>query len=78
MSGLSQSLDPLSNGWIFVDDARQHIWYEEAPFPSEEQIRNYLREESEMLRGILQDSEEIDENLPDDEDDVVSDNESDK
>ena len=29
-----------------------------------------------MLRGILQDSEEIDENLTDDNDDVVSDNES--
>ena len=29
-----------------------------------------------MLRGILQDSKEIDENLTDDEDDVVSDNES--
>ena len=30
-----------------------------------------------MLRGILQDSEEIDENLTDDDDDdVVSDNES--
>ena len=42
--------------------------------PSEEQIQNYLREESEVLRGILQDSEEIDENLTDDDDDVVSDN----
>ena len=29
-----------------------------------------------MLRGILQDSKEIDENLTDDDDDVVSDNES--
>ena len=48
------------------------------PFPSEEQIRNYLREESEVLRAILQDSEEIVENLTDDENDVVSDNESDK
>ena len=47
--------------------------------PSKEQIQNYLREESEVLRGILQDSEEIDENLTDDDDDdVVSDNESDE
>ena len=29
-----------------------------------------------MLRGILPDSEEIDENLTDDDDDVVSDNET--
>ena len=43
--------------------------------PSKEQIKNYLREESEVLRGILQDSKEIDEKLTDD-DDIVSDNES--
>ena len=29
-----------------------------------------------MLRGILRDREEIDENLTDDDDDVMSDNES--
>ena len=29
-----------------------------------------------MLRGILQDSEEIDENLTDDDDDIVTDSES--
>ena len=37
--------------------------------PSEEQVQNYLREESEVLRGILQDSEEDDDNLTDDDDD---------
>ena len=31
-----------------------------------------------MLRGILQDSEEIDENLTDDDDDIVSDNKSER
>ena len=56
-----QSLDPLSNGWIFVDGALQPLWYEGASLPSEEQIQNYLREENEVFRGILQDSEEIDE-----------------
>ena len=30
-----QSLDPLSNGWIFVSGALQHIWYEGASLPSE-------------------------------------------
>ena len=71
-----QSLDPLSNDWIFVDGALQPLWYEEASLPSEQQIQNYLQEESEVLRGILQDIKEIDENLTDDDDDVVSDNES--
>ena len=71
-----QSLDSLSNGWIFVDGALQLLWYEGASLPRKEQIQNYLREESKVLRGILQDSEEIDENLTDDDDDVVSDNES--
>ena len=69
-----QIFDPLSNGWIFVDGALQTLWYEGASLPSEEQIKNYLREESEVLRGILQDSEEIDKNLTDEDDDVVSDN----
>ena len=68
-----QSLDPVSNGWIFVDGALQPLWYERASLPSEQQIQNYLREESEVLRGFLQDSEEIDENLTDDDDDAVSD-----
>ena len=71
-----QSLDPLSNGWIFVDGALQPLWYEGASLPSEEQIENCLREESEVLRGVLQNSEEIDENLTDDDGDVVSDYES--
>ena len=31
-----------------------------------------------VLRGILQDSEEIDENLTDDDDDIVSDNKSER
>ena len=31
-----------------------------------------------MLRGILQDSEEIDENLTDDDDDIVPDNKSER
>ena len=31
-----------------------------------------------MLRGILQDSEEIDENLTDDDDDIASDNKSER
>ena len=70
------SLDPLSNGWIFVDDALQPFLYEGASPPSEEQIQNYLREEIEVLKVILQDSEEIDENLTDYNDDLVSDNES--
>ena len=69
-----QSLDPLSNGWIFVDGGYQSLWYEGASLPSEGQIQNYLREESEVLRGILQDSDEIDENLTHNDDDVVSDN----
>ena len=46
--------------------------------PREEQIQNYLRKESEMLGGVLQDSKEIDENLTDDDDDVVSDKESER
>ena len=58
-----QSLDPLSNGWIFVDGALQTLWYEGASLPSEGQIQNYLQEESEVLRGILQHNGEIDENL---------------
>ena len=33
-----QSLDPLSNGLIFVDGALQPLWYEGASLPSEEQI----------------------------------------
>ena len=64
-----QALDPLSNGWIFVDGALQPLWYERMSLPSEEQVQNYLREESEVLRGILQDSEETDDNLTDDDDD---------
>ena len=68
----------LSNGWIFVDRALQPLWYEGASLPSEEHIQTYLWEESEVLRGILQNSEEIDENLVDDHDDVVSDNEKDQ
>ena len=68
----------LSNGWIFVDRALQPLWYEGASPPSEEHIQTYLWEESEVLRGILQNSEEIDENLVDDHDDVVSDNEKDQ
>ena len=39
-------------------------------------MKGRLREESEVLRGVLQNSEEIDESLTDDNDDVVSDNES--
>ena len=70
------SLDPLSNGWIFVDGALQPVWYEGASLPSEEQIQNYLREETEVLRVILQDSKKIDEKLTDDDDNVVSDNKS--
>ena len=58
-----QSLDPLSNGWIFVDGALQTLWYEGASLPSKGQIQNYLQEESEVLRGILQHNGEIDENL---------------
>ena len=64
-----QPLDPLSNGWSFVDGALQPLWYEEASLPSEEQIQNYLGEEIEVLRGVLQDREEIGENLADDDDD---------
>ena len=71
-----QSLDPLSNGWIFVNGALQPLWYEGTCLPSEEQIQNCLQEESEVLRCVLQNSEAIDENLTDDDDDVVSDNES--
>ena len=56
---------------IFVDGALQPFWYEGVSLPSEEQIQNCLREESEVFRGLLQNSEEIDE-----DDDVVSDNES--
>ena len=61
---------------FFVDGALEPYWYKGASLPSEEQIQNYLREENELLRGILQDSEETDENLTDDDDDVVSENES--
>ena len=64
-----QSLDPLSTGWIFIAAALQPLWYKGASLPGEEQIQNYLREESEVLGGILQDREEIDENLTDDDDD---------
>ena len=71
-----QSLGPLSNGWIFVDGALQPLWFDGVSLPSEEQIQNYLREESEVLRGILQNTEETVENLTDDNDDIVSDNES--
>ena len=70
-----QSLDLLSNGWIFVDVALQPLCYEGASLPSQEQIQNYLQEENEVLRGILQDNEEIDEILTDDDDYIVSDNE---
>ena len=66
----------MSNSWFFVDGALQPLWYEGAQLSSEEQIQRYLREESEQLRGILQDSEEIDENLTDNDDNAVSDNES--
>ena len=66
-----QSLDILSNGWTFVDGALQpHL------LPSEGKIQSYLREESGMLRGVLQENNEIDENLTDSDDDVVSANES--
>ena len=71
-----QSLDPLSNGWIFVDGALQPLWYEGALLSSKGQIQSYLWEESEVLRGILRENDEIDENLTDNDDDVVSDNES--
>ena len=71
-----QSLDPLSNGWIFVDGALQPLWYEGALLRSKGQIQSYLWEESEVLRGILRENDEIDENLTDNDDDVVSDNES--
>ena len=37
-----QSLDPLSNGWIFADNALQPVWYEWASLPSEEQIQSYV------------------------------------
>ena len=67
-----QSLDPLSIGWIFVTAALQPLWYKKASLPSEEQIQNYLREESEVLGGILQGREEIDENLTDDDDESES------
>ena len=66
----------MSNSWFFVDGALQPLWHEGAQLSSEEQIQRYLREESEQLRGILQDSEEIDENLTDNDDNAVSDNES--
>ena len=66
----------MSNSWFFVDGALQPLWDEGAQLSSEEQIQRYLRDESEQLRGILQDSEEIDENLTDNDDDAVSDNES--
>ena len=33
-----KSLDPLSNGLIFVDGDLQPLWYEGASLPSEEQI----------------------------------------
>ena len=45
-----------------------------ASLPSEGQIQNYFREESEVFRGILQDKEEIDEHLTDNDDAVVSEN----
>ena len=45
-----QSLDPLSNGWIFVDGDLQILWYEGASLPSEELIQNYLWEKSKVLR----------------------------
>ena len=66
----------MSKSWFFVDGALQPLWYEGAQLPSEEQIQRYLREESEQLKGILQDSKEIDENLTDNDDNVVSDNKS--
>ena len=69
-----QSFDPLSNGWI-LSICLQLLWYEGPLILSEWQIQNYLREESEVLRGILQDNDKIDENLTDNYDDVVSDNE---
>ena len=31
-----QSLDPPSNGWIFVNGALQPLWYEGASLPNEE------------------------------------------
>ena len=71
-----QSLDPLSNSWIFVDNALQPLWYEQALLPSEEQIQNYLQKETDVLRGILKGSDEIDGNPTDDDDDAVSDTES--
>ena len=51
-----QSLDPLSNGWIFVDGALQPLWYEGALLNGEEQVQNNLQEKSEVLRGIFQDN----------------------
>ena len=51
-----QSLDPLSNGWIFVDGALQPLWYEGASLNGEEQVQNNLQEKSEVLRGIFQDN----------------------
>ena len=71
-----QSLDPLSNSWIFVDNALQPLWYEQALLPSEEQIQDYLQKETDVLRGILKGSDEIDGNPTDDDDDAVSDTES--
>ena len=44
--------------------------------PSEGKIQGYLQGESGMLRGVLQENNEIDENLTDSDDDVVSANES--
>ena len=38
---------------FFVDGALEPYWYKGASLPSEEQIQNYLREENELLRGIL-------------------------
>ena len=49
----------MSNGWIFVDGALQPLWYEGASLPSEEQVKNHLREESEVLRGVLQNSRKL-------------------
>ena len=66
-----------SEWWLdFFDGGLQPLWYEGASLPNEGQIQNYLREESQLLRGILQDNYEIDENLTDSDDDVVSDNEN--
>ena len=72
----NQSLDSQTNGCIFFNGALQPLWYQGALLPSEEQTKNYLRQESEVLSSTLQDSEKIDGNLTDDYDDVMSDNEN--